>query len=95
MGPTLGREHWRKSNQWFALTARHAQLVLDDTAVAEAFSKCALLPHPAGPPMSRGSMSHRDNLLLVTAPFASRSCPCWCCTLLLSGGGCASASPQI
>ena len=42
--PSLSKEHWRKSNQWFALTAPHAQLVLADSTVAEAFSKCVLSP---------------------------------------------------
>ena len=39
--PTLKREHWRKSGQWFALNRRHAQIVVDDTEVAQAFKECA------------------------------------------------------
>lgn len=36
-GPRLRREHWRKSNQWFALTAEHARLVVSDKEVSKAF----------------------------------------------------------
>jgi hypothetical protein len=38
-GPHLKWEHWRKSNQWFALTAEHARLVVSDSEVAEAFKQ--------------------------------------------------------
>lgn len=33
------REHWRKSSQWFALTRKHAQLVLEDTHVLDLFQR--------------------------------------------------------
>jgi hypothetical protein len=70
--PTLRREHWRKSNQWFALTARHAQLVLEDTAVAEAFSKCALAAVPHVPPMA--SLMHGSMVQQTACCWAQYSC---------------------
>lgn len=33
------REHWRKSSQWFALSRKHAQLVLEDTHVLDLFQR--------------------------------------------------------
>ena len=36
-GPKLKKEHWRKSAQWFALTRYHAELVVSDVEVANAF----------------------------------------------------------
>ncbi|CAL8472071.1 g11613 [Coccomyxa elongata] len=33
------REHWRKSSQWFALTRKHAQLVLEDTHILDLFQR--------------------------------------------------------
>ena len=42
--PTLKKEHWRKSGQWFALNRRHVQIVVVDTEVAEAFKECARCP---------------------------------------------------
>ncbi len=36
-GPRLKKEHWRKSAQWFALTAEHAQLVTTENNAAKAF----------------------------------------------------------
>ena len=33
------QEHWRKSAQWSALVRKHAQVVADDVAVADVFSK--------------------------------------------------------
>ena len=38
--PSLNKSHWRKSGQWFALQRRHAELVVADTEVAEAFKQC-------------------------------------------------------
>ena len=47
--PSLNRSHWRKSGQWFALQRRHAELVVADTEVAEAFKQyvptCQTVPH--------------------------------------------------
>ena len=37
---SLNKSHWRKSGQWFALQRRHAELVVADTEVAEAFKQC-------------------------------------------------------
>ena len=37
---SLNKSHWRKSGQWFALQKRHAELVVADTEVAEAFKQC-------------------------------------------------------
>ena len=31
--------HWRKSSQWAVLRRDHAQIIADDTAVADAFTK--------------------------------------------------------
>lgn len=45
-GPLLRKEHWRKSNQWFSLTARHAELIVQDTVAAAAFAECAAPPKP-------------------------------------------------
>ena len=70
--PTLSKEHWRKSNQWFALTARHAQLVLADTVVAEAFSKCAHTPHSPLPGC------FRPQVLVVRVLLCVRSAICRC-----------------
>ena len=42
--PTLKKEHWRKSGQWFALNRQHVEIVVDDTEVAEAFKECARCP---------------------------------------------------
>ena len=39
--PHLKRHHWRKSSQWLGLNRQHAQLVLNDTAVAQVFRECA------------------------------------------------------
>ena len=33
------QEHWRKSAQWSALVRKHAQVVADDVAIADLFSK--------------------------------------------------------
>ncbi|BDA47491.1 probable glycosyltransferase BC10 at C-terminar half [Coccomyxa sp. Obi] len=33
------REHWRKSSQWFAVTRKHAQLVLEDTHILDLFQR--------------------------------------------------------
>lgn len=38
--PTLKKEHWRKSGQWFVLNRRHVQIVVNDTEVAQAFKEC-------------------------------------------------------
>jgi hypothetical protein len=38
-GPNLKKKHWRKSNQWFALTRDHAEIVTTNNDVAEAFKK--------------------------------------------------------
>ncbi len=32
-------KHWRKSAQWASLNRKHAQLVADDTAIADVFAK--------------------------------------------------------
>ena len=37
--PTLKKEHWRKSGQWFVLNRRHVQIVVNDTEVAQAFKE--------------------------------------------------------
>ena len=37
---SLNKSHWRKSGQWFALQRRHAEIVVADTEVAEAFKQC-------------------------------------------------------
>ena len=34
---TFRREHWRKSSQWFALNREHAELVMGDTVINQAF----------------------------------------------------------
>lgn len=44
--PSLKKEHWRKSGQWFALHRKHVQLVVEDTEVAEAFQQCVLQTQP-------------------------------------------------
>ncbi|KAK9905675.1 hypothetical protein WJX75_004479 [Coccomyxa subellipsoidea] len=31
------REHWRKSSQWFALSRKHVQIILDDTHILDLF----------------------------------------------------------
>ena len=36
-GPRLKKVHWRKSAQWFALTAEHAKLMVSDAEIAQAF----------------------------------------------------------
>jgi hypothetical protein len=33
------RQHWRKSSQWFALTRKHAELVMADTEILDIFQK--------------------------------------------------------
>ena len=33
----LTKEHWRKSSQWFAVTREHAQVIVDDVVVYDAF----------------------------------------------------------
>ena len=33
------RRHWRKSSQWFALTRKHAQLVMEDTELLPIFAQ--------------------------------------------------------
>ncbi len=33
------RSHWRKSSQWFALTRKHAELVMADTELLGLFQK--------------------------------------------------------
>ena len=38
-GPRLKKEHWRKSAQWFSLTAQHAQLMVTENDVAKAFKE--------------------------------------------------------
>ena len=38
--PTLKKEHWRKSGQWFVLNRRHVQIIVNDTEVAQAFKEC-------------------------------------------------------
>ena len=43
-GYGLKREHWRKSNQWFSLTTRHAELAVANSSLADAFAKCAQTP---------------------------------------------------
>lgn len=40
----LREEHWRKNGQWFSLTRKHAELVVADAEVADAFKKCAAVP---------------------------------------------------
>ena len=35
----LSKTHWRKSAQWSSLIRKHAQLVADDTAVADIFAQ--------------------------------------------------------
>lgn len=37
--PSLNKSHWRKSGQWFALQRRHAEIIVADTEVAEAFKQ--------------------------------------------------------
>jgi hypothetical protein len=39
-GGQLQEEHWRKNGQWFSLTRAHAELVVADTEVADAFKRC-------------------------------------------------------
>ena len=33
------RNHWRKSSQWFALSRKHAEIVLDDTYILDLFQR--------------------------------------------------------
>ena len=33
------RRHWRKSSQWFALTRKHAELVMQDTELLPIFAQ--------------------------------------------------------
>jgi len=39
-GGQLQEEHWRKNGQWFSLTRAHAELVVADAEVADAFKRC-------------------------------------------------------
>ena len=39
--PQLKAHHWRKTSQWLGLNRRHAELIVNDTAVAAAFKECA------------------------------------------------------
>ena len=33
------RRHWRKSSQWFALTRKHAELIMQDTELLHIFQQ--------------------------------------------------------
>ena len=33
------RRHWRKSSQWFALTRKHAELIMQDTELLPIFQQ--------------------------------------------------------
>lgn len=35
---TMGMHHWRRSDTWFALTRRHAELITGDTKIVEEFA---------------------------------------------------------
>lgn len=45
--PHMRKEHWRKSNQFFALTRAHAELVATDTEAYESWVSRGLLVVPA------------------------------------------------